>query len=292
MHFTRRSGEKGGAALLFLLAILLGFLAIAAGLSDDVNRRIRFALTDDQTAYVKELADRLRATYDNQLRSRGTTGYASLPLVVLDNPGSITGSQLLTALGETNPKYNLRAWVSDLLTFSPCIDAANCTGVSGQLTGRRIVLWIPPESGVDTSGPNASGQWVADPNVTIWEVTDGQILQSSIFGDTLHTYDRLTQWFQQFYASRQLMAGSVSSSNPYQTSDCGSVSSSGLPCLSSPTTATAAVLAATGLSASDLVDAWGYPIQVSNPTGTVNLSSTQTQSTGLAFTVSRQVGTP
>jgi hypothetical protein len=292
MHFTRRSGERGGAALLFLLTILLGFLAIAAGLSDDVNRRMRFALADEQTAYVKELAERLRANYDNQLRSRGNTGYASLPLVVLDNPGSITGSQLLTALGEINPKYNLRAWVSDLLTFSPCNDSASCTGVSGQLTGRRIVLWIPPESGVDTSGPNASGHWVADPNVIIWEVTDGQILQSSIFGDTLHTYDRLVQWLQQFYASRQLMAGSVSSNNPYQTSDCGSVSSSGLPCLNTPTTATAAVLAATGLSASDLVDAWGYPIQVSNPAGTVNLSSTQTQSTGLAFSVSRQVGTP
>ena len=278
MNFTRRSGEKGGAALLFLLAIMLGFLAIAAGLSDDVNRRMRFARDDDQAAYVKELADRLRTSYDNLLRSRGSVGYSSHPLVLLDNPGSITLTQLLIALGETNPKYGLRGSVSDLKTFSPCTDPSNCTGVAGQLTGRRITFYIPHDS---------------YPLVMkYYETVDGEILQRNIFGDTLHAYDRLVQWLQQFYASRQLMAGSVSSNNPYQTSDCGSVSSSGLPCLNTPTTATAAVLTATGLSASDLVDAWGYPIQVSNPAGTLTLSSTQTQSTGLAFTVSRQVDTP
>ena len=292
MHLKGRASEQGGATLLFLLAILLGFLAIAAGLSDDVNRRMRFALADEQAAYAKDLADRLRSTYDNQLRTRGGASYSSLPLVVLDNPGEISGTQLLTALGEPSPKYNLKAWVSDLRSFSPCSDAMSCTGVSGQLTGRRIVLWIPPESGIDASGPNASGQWIADPNVSIWEVVDAQILQGSIFGDTVHTYDRLSQWLQQFYASRQLMAGSVTDNNPYQMSDCGSVASISLPCLATPTSASATFLAATGLSASDMVDGWGFPIQVSNPTGILNLSSTQTQSTGQAFTLSRQVDTP
>lgn len=295
MHFTGRSAEQGGATLLFLMAILLGFLAVAVSLSDDVNRRLRLTRTDDQTAYVKELADRLNTAYDNLLRSRGTASYASQAMIVLDNPGTISGSQLLTALGENSPRYNVQAWVSDLKTFSPCTDASSCTGVSGQLASRKIYLWIKPESGVDTSGPNASGQWVPDLAVTIWEVVDGQMLQGVIYGDTMHTFDRLVQWFQQYYAASLIAGGSVTAMNPFRSTDCSdALAQQGLPCIDSASAASTTVLQATGLSASDLVDAWGFPIQLSNPTSatTLNLVSTQTQSNGQIFTVNRQIDSP
>jgi hypothetical protein len=294
MHFTGRSAEQGGTTLLFLMAILLGFLAVAVSLSDDVNRRLRLARTDDQAAYVKELADRLNTAYDNLLRSRGAASYASQAMIVLDNPGTISGSQLLTALGETNPRYNVQAWVSDLKTFSPCTDASSCTGVSGQLASRKIYFWIPPESVTDTSGPNATGQWVADPAVTIWEVVDGQMLQGVIYGDTMHTFDRLVQWFQQYYAAR-LVEGGGTALNLFRSADCSdALAQQGLPCIDSASSALTTVLQATGLSASDLVDAWGFPIQLSNPTSatTLNLVSTQTQSNGQIFTVNRQIDSP
>lgn len=294
MHFTGRSSEQGGATLLFLMAILLGFLAVAVSLSDDVNRRLRLTRTDDQAAYVKELANRLNNAYDNLLRSRGTASYASQAMIVLDNPGTISGTQLLSALGETNPRYNVQAWVSDLKTYSPCTDASSCTGVSGQLASRKIYLWIMPESGVDTSGPNASGQWVADPAVTIWEVVDGQMLQGVIYGDTMHTFDRLVQWFQQYYAAR-LVEGGGTALNLFRSADCSdAMAQQGLPCIDSASSASTTVLQATGLSASDLVDAWGFPIQLRNSTSatTLNLVSTQTQSNGQIFTVNRQIDTP
>lgn len=295
MRFIRRSSERGDATVVFLIAILLGFLAVVAGLSDDLNRRIRFVQADDQAAYVRELADRLRTAYDNVLRSRGNASYANQALIVLDNPGTISSIQLLTALGESNPRYNLQAWVSDLQTFSPCSDAISCTGVSGQLTGRKIVLWIPPESSADTSGQNASGQWVPDPKVSIWEVVDGATLQGLIYGDTMHTFDRLVHWLQQYYGARFIKGGGVTADNPFRSSDCAdSLSQSGLPCVDTLSTASSALLEATGLSAADLVDGWNVPIKVSNPTSsaTLNLSTTQTQSNGQVFTVSRQVGSP
>lgn len=294
MHFTGRSAEQGGATLLFLMAILLGFLAVAVSLSDDVNRRLRLTRTDEQAAYVKELADRLNTAYDNLLRSRGTASYTSQAMVVLDNPGTISGTQLLTALGETNPRYNVQAWVSDLKTFSPCSDASSCTGVSGQLASRKVYFWILPESDVDASGPNASGQWVPDPAVTIWEVVDGQILQGVIYGDTMHTFDRLVQWFQQYYAAR-LVEGGGTALNLFRSADCSdALAQQGLPCIDSASSASTTVLQATGLSASDLVDAWGFPIQLRNSTSatTLNLMSTQTQSNGQTFTVNRQIDTP
>lgn len=294
MHFTGRSAEQGGATLLFLMAILLGFLAVAVSLSDDVNRRLRLTRTDDQAAYVKELAERLNTAYDNLLRSRGTASYASQAMIVLDNPGTISGTQLLTALGETNPRYNVQAWVSDLKTFSPCSDASSCTGVSGQLASRKVYFWILPESDVDASGPNASGQWVPDPAVTIWEVVDGQILQGVIYGDTMHTFDRLVQWFQQYYAAR-LVEGGGTALNLFRSADCSdALAQQGLPCIDSASSASTTVLQATGLSASDLVDAWGFPIQLRNSTSatTLNLMSTQTQSNGQTFTVNRQIDTP
>lgn len=294
MRFAWRSGERGDATVVFLIAILLGFLAVVAGLSDDLNRRVRFGRTDDQAAYVKELADRLQTAYDNVLRSRGSAGYTNQPLFLLDNPGTISSTQLLTALGEPNPRYNLQAWVSSLQTLSPCSDTTNCTGVSGQLTSRKIVLWIPPESSTDTSGINGSGQWLPDPKVSIWEIVDGATLQGVIYGDTMHTFDRLVHWLQQYYGARFIKGGGISANNPFRSSDCAdTLSQSGLPCIDSPSTASAALIEATGLSMTDLVDGWGVPIQVSNPTaGTLNLSATQTQSNGQVFTVSRQVGSP
>jgi len=286
--------QRGDVTLFMLMAIMLGFLAVAMGLSDDVNRRMRYALTDDQTAYIQMLTGRLKDAYGNLLRSRGNASYTAHSVYILDNPGTISAAQLLNALGEPNPKYNVQAYVTDLKTFSPCTDTTSCTGVTGLLTYRKIYLWIPPESGVDTSGVNAAGQWVPDPIVTLWETVDGTILQSEIFGTTQHAYDRLTQWVQQYFAARQLKGGGVST-NRFRAIDCAdSLSQTGLPCMDSATTATSVFLQATGLTTSDLVDGWGFPIQISNTASAsvINLTSTQTQTNGQAFTVTRQILNP
>lgn len=286
--------QRGDVTLFMLMAIMLSFLAIAMGLSDDVNRRMRFALTDDQTAYIQMLTGRLKDAYGNLLRSRGNASYTAQPVYILDNPGTISAAQLLSALGEPNPKYNVQAYVSDLKTYSPCTDTTSCTGVTGLLTYRKIYLWIPPESGIDTSGVNASGQWTPDPMVSLWETVDGSIIQSEIYGTTQHAYDRLTQWVQQYFAARQLTGGGVTT-NRFRATDCAdSLSQTGLPCMDSATIATAAFLQATGLTASDLVDGWGFPIQISNTStaSVLNLTSTQTQTNGQAFTVTRQILSP
>lgn len=230
--FKRQSGFALGAYLTFMATaislIFLSYMAVQGRIKANNDMRVR-------QAYINEVSTKIGAWYKANLRT-------------IDTGSNPTEAVIISGSGIT-VKNGLRVKSSDLIT-------------SGEIKYRIFGIWIPDVT-PDTTAFNLVSGVITPPvplHSYVYTYYNGLVDEIEAYTLTQKRLDRLAIVLQSFSTAKMLNNGeSDIGINRFRPDICPSAAIAGqIPCLDTYTDLNIPeIRLATGLSSTELTDAWG-----------------------------------